>query len=132
MDRVKKALENHKKGYNCAQAVLCAFCDITDLTEDQLFKISEGFGGGMGGTGGVCGAVSGMVFLAGLEKSLGVTKIPETNKKESYAFSKELMEIFENKNKSIICSEIKSCGLRSCDGCIEDAVRILEENLKVK
>ena len=65
MDRVTRAVENHKKGYNCAQAVLCAFSDITDLTEDQLFRLSEAFGGGMGGTKGVCGAVSAMVFLAG-------------------------------------------------------------------
>ena len=24
--RVQKTLENHKKGYNCAQAVACAYC----------------------------------------------------------------------------------------------------------
>ena len=128
MDRVTKAVENHHKGYNCAQAVLCAFCDETGFTEDELFRISEGFGFGMG-TMGVCGAVSAMVFLAGLKNSLGVDKVPETNKKISYAFAKELIEEFENKNKSIICSDIKGKELRSCDGCIEDAVKILEERL---
>lgn len=129
MTRVEKALQNHKKGYNCAQAVLCAFSDVTDFSEDQLFRISEGFGFGMG-TQGVCGAVSAMVFLAGLENSFGVDKIPNTNKKESYRLSKELINAFEEKNKSIICAQIKGENLRSCDGCIEDAVRILEEKLK--
>lgn len=129
MTRVEKALENHKKGYNCAQAVLCAFADVTDFSEDQLFRISEGFGFGMG-TQGTCGAVSAMVFLAGLEKSFGVDEIPNTNKKESYKLSKELINAFEEKNKSIICAQIKGENLRSCDGCIEDAVRILEEKLK--
>ncbi len=129
MNRKELALENHKKGYNCAQAVLCAFADITDFTEDQLFRLSEGFGFGMG-TQGACGAVSAMVFLAGLEKSIGTDKIPETNKKESYALARELIEAFEEKNKSIICKEIKGENLRSCDGCIEDAVKILEEKLK--
>lgn len=129
MTRVEKALQNHKKGYNCAQAVLCAFSDVTDFSEDQLFRISEGFGFGMG-TQGVCGAVSAMVFLAGLEKSFGVDEIPNTNKKESYRLSKELINAFEEKNKSIICAQIKGENLRSCDGCIEDAVRILEEKLK--
>ena len=38
MDRVAKALENHHKGYNCAQAVVCAFADVTDFTEDELFR----------------------------------------------------------------------------------------------
>ena len=129
MNRVEKALEFHHKGYNCAQAVLCAFSDITDFTEDQLFRISEGFGFGMG-TQGVCGAVSGMVFLAGLEKSLGANEIPDTNKKESYKLAGELIKEFQDKNKSIICAEIKGKQLRSCDGCIEDAVKILEEKLQ--
>ena len=130
MDRVKKAIENHKKGYNCAQAVVCAFADVTDFTEDELFRLSEAFGGGMGGTQGVCGAVSAMVFLAGLEKSFGIDKLPETNKVKSYEFARELMKTFEEKNKSIICARLKGEKLRSCDGCIEDAVKILEERLK--
>ena len=129
MDRVEKALENHHKGYNCAQAVVCAFADVTDFTEDELFRLSEGFGFGMG-TQGTCGAVSAMVFLAGLKNSKGVDAIPETNKKESYKLARELIESFEEQNKSVICKEIKGENLRSCDGCIEDAVKILEEKLK--
>lgn len=129
MDRVQKAVENHKKGYNCAQAVVCAFADRTNFSEDELFRLSEAFGGGMGGTKGVCGAVSAMVFLAGLEKSKGVESLPETNKLTSYAFAGEMMEEFENKNQTLMCSRLKGENLRSCDGCIEDAVRILEEKL---
>ncbi len=129
MDRVEKALENHHKGYNCAQAVVCAFADVTDFTEDELFRLSEGFGFGMG-TQGTCGAVSAMVFLAGLKNSKGVDAIPETNKKESYKLARELINTFEEKNNSVICKEIKEQNLRSCDGCIEDAVKILEEKLK--
>ncbi len=129
MDRVQKAIDNHKKGYNCAQAVLCAFADKTDLTEEQLFKISEAFGGGMGGTKGVCGAVTAMVMLAGIEKSAGINALPETNKLESYAFASELMQKFEDKNTTLMCSILKGENVRSCDGCIEDAVKILEEKL---
>ena len=130
MDRAKKAVENHHKGCNCAQAVICAFADITVFSEDELFRISEGFGGGMGGTQGVCGAVSAMVFLAGLKKSRGIDSLPETNKAESYKFARELMETFEEKNQTIICARLKGEKLRSCDGCIEDAVKILEEKLQ--
>ncbi|MBQ3181446.1 MAG: C_GCAxxG_C_C family protein [Clostridia bacterium] len=130
MDRAKKAVENHHNGCNCAQAVICAFADITDFTEDELFRLSEAFGGGMGGTQSVCGAVSAMVFLAGLEKSIGIEKLPQTNKKESYKFAAELMAAFEEKNQTIICARLKGEGIRSCDGCIEDAVKILEEKLQ--
>lgn len=129
MDRKNIAIENHKKGYNCAQAVVCAFCDYTDYTEDDLFKLSEAFGGGMGGSGSVCGAVSAMVFLSGLKKSLGIEALPVTNKKESYNFANTLMEEFVKMNKSLICKQLKGEGLRSCDGCIEDAVEILEKYL---
>ena len=129
MDRVQKAIENHHKGYNCAQAVVCAFADVTDFTEDQLFRLSEAFGFGMG-TQGVCGAVSAMAFLAGLEKSIGADKMPETNKKESYKFVAELIRAFEDKNQTTSCARLKGENIRSCDGCIEDAVRILEEKLQ--
>jgi len=129
MDRAKKAVDNHKKGYNCAQAVVCAFSDKTNFSEDDLFRLSEAFGGGMGGTQGVCGAVSAMVFLAGLKTSIGIESLPETNKLKSYAFAKEMIEEFENKNTTIMCSELKGEEIRSCDGCIEDAVKILEEKL---
>ena len=129
MDRAKKAADNHKKGYNCAQAVLCAFSDKTNFSEDDLFRLSEAFGGGMGGTQGVCGAVSAMVFLAGLKCSAGISNLPETNKLKSYGFAREMIEEFEKKNTTIMCSELKGEEIRSCDGCIEDAVKILEEKL---
>ena len=47
--RVERALENHKKGMNCCQAVVCAFADAVDTDEKLLFMAGEGFGAGMGG-----------------------------------------------------------------------------------
>ena len=129
MTRCEKAVQNHKNGCNCAQAVACVFADELGYTQDEIFRLTEAFGGGMGGTQGVCGAVSAMVFVAGAIKSFGIDKLPETNKKQSYDFARSLMAEFETKIGSIICADIKSKALRSCDGCIEDAVKILEENL---
>lgn len=130
MNRTDKAIENHKKGYNCAQAVLCAFEDVTDFTEDELFRMSEAFGGGMGGSGSICGAVSAMVILVGMKESGGVNALPATNKALSYKKAGALINEFENKNTSVLCSRIKGGKLRSCDGCIEDAVVLLENYLK--
>jgi C_GCAxxG_C_C family probable redox protein len=129
MNRCEMAVANHKKGCNCAQAVACVFADKLGYSEDEIFRLTEAFGGGMGGTQGVCGAVSGMVFVIGGLTSAGLDKLPETNKKQSYDKARELMERFRKEIGSIICSEIKGKELRSCDGCIEDAVRILEEYL---
>lgn len=127
MNRCEKAVENHKKGCNCAQAVACVFADKLGYSEDEIFRLTEAFGGGMGGTQGVCGAVSAMVFVVGGIKSFGLDKLPETNKKVSYASARELMEKFRDEVGTILCGEIKSGKLLSCDGCIEAAVKILEE-----
>lgn len=127
MTRCEKAVGKHKSGYNCAQAVACVFADKLGYSEDELFRLTEAFGGGMGGTQGVCGAVSAMVLVVGGIGSFGLNKLPETNKKVSYASARELMEKFEERVGTIMCSEIKGKKLCSCDGCIEVAVEILEE-----
>ncbi|MBE6688910.1 MAG: C_GCAxxG_C_C family protein [Ruminococcaceae bacterium] len=127
MNKCEKAVENHKKGYNCAQAVACVFADELGCGEDELFRLTEAFGGGMGGTQGICGAVSAMVLAAGKMKSFGTEKLPETNKKASYQAARGLMESFAQKVGSALCSEIKGNRLCTCDGCIEQAVKILEE-----
>ncbi len=129
MTRCEKAVEYHKKGCNCAQAVACVFADKLGYSEDEIFRLTEAFGGGMGGTQGVCGAVSAMVFVVGGIKSYGIDRLPETNKRESYDIAGELMEKFRCKIGTTMCSQIKREQLRSCDGCIEDAVEILEEFL---
>ena len=130
-ERVKKTLENHKKGYNCAQAVVCAYCDLLGVDEKDAFKMAEAFGFGMG-TMGTCGAVSAMAALVGMKMSDGNLDNPET-KKQCYKKIKEMTNRFKDMNKSIICAEIKGVNggnvLRSCDGCIEDAAKIVEEML---
>ena len=47
--RIQKTLENHRKGYNCAQSVACAYCDLVGLDEQSVFRATEAFGLGMGG-----------------------------------------------------------------------------------
>lgn len=130
-ERVKKALANHKNGYNCAQAVACAYCDLFGVDEKTVFRLTEGFGFGMG-TMGTCGAVSGMGFVAGMKNSDGNIADPAT-KKGTYRLMKEMTKAFKVKNSSITCWEIKGVDtgkpLRSCDGCIEDAAKIIEEHL---
>ena len=54
MNRAERAAEYHKKGYNCAQAIVCAFCDKAGLDEETAFKVSEGLGLGVSDTYGTC------------------------------------------------------------------------------
>lgn len=131
-DQVKKALENHHNGYNCAQAVACAFCQSLGRDEQDVFKLMEAFGFGMGSME-TCGAVSAMAAVVGMQQSDGNLDKPST-KKVCYKQTKKLIEQFKEKNKSIICREIKGVDtgqvLRSCDGCIEDAVSLLEQYME--
>ena len=69
--RTEKTQELHSKGYNCAQAVACAYCDLVGVSEDEIFRMTEGYGLGMGCMEGICGAVSGAAALAGMKNSLG-------------------------------------------------------------
>lgn len=130
-DRVEEALERHAKGYNCCQAVACVFAEELGYKEDTVFRLAEGFGAGMGGMQCTCGAVSGAVMVAGMKNSTGA-ELPKS-KGATYKLSKDVVENFRQKNGSVICSELKGIEtrkvLRSCDGCIEDAVRIAEKVL---
>ena len=131
-DRIKKADELHNKGYNCAQAVACAYCDLFNADEKEVFRMMEAYGLGMGDMKCTCGAVSGMVTLAGLKNSDSNLEAPKT-KGSTYKIAKELTAAFRDKVGSVICADIKGVAtgepLRSCKGCIEDAARIVEEKL---
>ena len=67
-DRIEKAVELFKSGYNCSQSVVGAFADMYGFTEEQAFRMSASFGGGIGRMRQTCGAACGMFLLAGLEK----------------------------------------------------------------
>lgn len=131
-ERVKKIPVLHKKGYTCAQTVLCVYSDLLEMDERDLFRISEGFGGGMGGMMLTCGAVTSMAMAASLKNSCGD---PETcsTKGQTIGLVRKLATEFQDKNGSVICRELKGIEtgkvLRECPGCIEDAIRIIGKEL---
>ena len=127
----EKALANHKKGYNCAQSVVCAYCDMFGVDEKTAFRMAEAYGLGMGAME-TCGAVTAMAMVVGMKESDGNISSPGT-KKICYKKTKNMLAAFKEKNGTIICRELKGqetgSPLRSCDGCIEDAVMIIEDIL---
>ena len=104
MTRIDETIKKHDKGYNCAQAVACTYCDLVGMDEETMFKVAEGLGLGVGCMEGTCGAVTGACLLAGCKNSTGnldkVLKGVETGKL-----------------------------LRTCPDCIRDAAAIVEEVL---
>lgn len=130
--RVQQTIERHDKGYNCAQAVACTYCDLVGIDEKTMFRITEGFGAGMGNMEGTCGAVSGACALAGLKRSSGNLAAPDS-KGKTYQLSKAIMKAFKEQNSTVVCKELKGIGtgkvLRPCADCIMDAARIAERIL---
>ena len=130
--RVMETKQRHDRGFNCAQAVACTYCDLFGMDEQTAFRATEGFGAGMGGMQCTCGAVSGAVFLAGLKNSCADPEQPRS-KGRTYKLSREIADSFLEKNGSLVCRELKGMDtgkpLRSCEGCILDAAGLVEKIL---
>lgn len=105
MTRADKAKEYFQSGYNCAQAVALAFSDLTDMSGEQIARLTSGYGGGIGRMREVCGSISGMVFI--MNYLYGYTD-PKDNqsKKELYSEIQKCAKEFEKENGSIVCREL--------------------------
>ena len=105
MTRKEKAMAYFRQGYNCAQAVVLAFTDLTDMDEATLSRMSCSFGGGMGRLREVCGTVTGMFLVTGLLRGYDGAETGEV-KAAHYARIQALAKEFERQNGSIVCREL--------------------------
>lgn len=133
--RLEETITRHNKGYNCAQAVACTYCDLVGVDEETMFKMTEALGLGMGGMEGTCGAVTGACVLAGMKNSSGNLDTPNS-KGGTYALSREIVKQFGEQNGSVVCKTLKGVEtgtlLRPCQDCIKDAAAIAERILFYK
>ncbi|HAH95161.1 C-GCAxxG-C-C family protein [Dielma fastidiosa] len=129
-DYVEKALANQRNGYNCAQAVVCAYADAANISEADAYRMAEGFGSGLAGCQLTCGALLGMAMVISLLNSSGKLGDKQT-RGQTYKLIQQGLKMFETMNQSTQCAQLKGMGsqpmLRSCPGCVEDSVRIIEE-----
>ena len=104
-ERALRAKELFNQGFNCAQAVALAYADITALDERTVATITASFGGGMGRLREVCGAVSGMSFLASFISPCPTAENAEA-KKANYALVQKFAEEFRQQNGNIVCRSL--------------------------
>ena len=105
-ERVEKARRLFKEGgYNCCQAVVLAYNDVFELEDELAASLSSGFGGGMGRMREVCGAVSGMVMLAGMIRPASDPSVKNW-RTANYALVQEMAGEFKEINGSIVCKEL--------------------------
>ena len=144
-DHAQAAQQVFFQGYNCAQAVFCAFSDVTGYDIDTSARMSSSFGGGLGRLRETCGVVSAAALVLGIVYGYGDPADREA-KKRHYALVRDFAERFRAKNSSIRCRELLSlAGLnpetggdpeqrteefyrkRPCPQLVYDAARILDE-----
>lgn len=104
-ERIEKAVELFKEGFNCSQSVVAAFADRYGFTREQSLKMSASFGGGIGRMRETCGAACGLFMLAGLET--GATEGSDREgKAANYALVQELAEEFKKRNGALRCADL--------------------------
>ncbi len=110
-ERIQRAVENFMSGYGCSQSVVAAFADLYGFDDIMAKRIAAGFGGGVGRMRMMCGTVSALVILVGLD--CGQTEGSDREGKSAcYKVVQELLEEFKQRNGSIICADL--LGLNGC------------------
>jgi len=114
-----RAAELFLSGYNCAQSVFGAFCDVTGMDFSAAMRLSSSFGGGMGRLREVCGTVSAMFMIAGI--LWGYSDTGEGGAKAAhYTRIQHLAEEFRKSHDTIICRELIA-GLKKDSSPIPEA-----------
>ena len=115
MSKTEAALELFTGGYNCAQAVLCAYAADCGLEKNKALQAAVGFGGGMGRLQETCGAVTGAIMVLGLSSGFkegdGRDKI-----NENYAKVRRLVSDFNAKTGTARCRDLLGCDLSTEEG----------------
>jgi len=140
-----KAIEAHKGGLNCAQAVVTSYAEIFNFDENLALGLSCGFGGGMGRLQETCGAVTGAFMVLGIRACKKYSENIE-RKERTYSLVQQFAEKFKSVNGSLDCKTLLNCDLKTeegrkymrennlsvtvCNKCIADSVAILDELIK--
>ncbi len=103
--RAQRAGELFMEGCNCSQAVFVTYADLYGFDQATAMRIAASFGAGMGRMREVCGAVSGMFLVAGMETGATQGRDQEA-KKHNYEVVQQLAACFKEEYGSIICREL--------------------------
>ena len=120
MNRKDVALDLFENSHNCSQAVFTAYADKARIDPDTAKAVAAGFGGGIGRTQGVCGAVTGAVMAIGV--SLFDPGDLPGSKRLVGETSRAFMQKFEDREDSVECRSLIGVDLNTEEG-VEEAQR---------
>jgi C_GCAxxG_C_C family probable redox protein len=111
------AVKYHIEGFNCAESVLQVFLDKWS----KYFRLgvtssaATAFGGGIGRTGNICGALSGGLIVIGLAVGRTDAKDDE-GKQKAYSAARDLLHRFNERWGTVTCRELIQCDLSTEEG----------------
>ena len=130
---LKRAQLAFSSGYHCAQSALIALAPACGLEQEEAARIAASFGGGVGGMGEICGALSGACIALGILKGDFAPGDLE-GKEAHYARVQRLAERFRAANGTLYCRDIKREEpvekKKYCTRCVTSAVEGLLEVLE--
>ncbi len=115
-DLVAEAVDNFiSQNFACAESVLLAYCQVAGIETSCVPKIATGFSGGIGGSGSMCGALTGGVMALGL--AYGRTRPDDFAAKETTKQKvQQLCHGFREEFGSFDCLELSGCLLCTPEG----------------
>jgi C_GCAxxG_C_C family probable redox protein len=120
-------------GFNCAETLIFTLAQtIGGPIKPEMTKLVTGFGGGVGRSGDICGAIVGGVVA--LNTFFGRTK-PDEDKTKIYQLAAELLTRFKEKFSSTCCETLNKNDFTSkvhkkrCSKIIGETTKITAELL---
>lgn len=101
---VEKAASLFKEGYNCAQSVLLTMQDFWNEKKLLEPKVASAFGGGIGGRGSLCGALTGGVIAIG--QKYGSNKPVDKEREKAYFLALTFYNSFQKEFGSVFCRDL--------------------------
>lgn len=105
MSKVDEALQLFKEGFSCSQAVFAVYAKDYGMDYETALKVSQAFGGGMGGMRGECGAVTGAYMVISL--LYGRTKAEDGQARlKTFRLVKEFSKLFKEAHQTTVCRQL--------------------------
>jgi C_GCAxxG_C_C family probable redox protein len=101
---VEKAASCFRGGYNCAQCVLLTMQEFWNVEDPLEPRVASAFGGGIGGRGSLCGALTGGIIAIGL--NFGSNTPSPKEREEAYLLALKSYNRFKKECGSTLCRDL--------------------------
>ena len=114
-DSPQRAEAMFLEGFNCAQSVLACCGEGRGISRELAIRVAQAFGGGIGRTGNLCGALTGAMMAIGL-KHAAIDAADGASKARAYDVAQTVLAEFEKRNGWLLCRDLIGCDLRTAEG----------------